>query len=109
MFRSLWVGDKEALAQALESVARGERPQQQDSHRRLGPMAEGLGVMREVLHQSGPRAERDLWRAAPPMAMVAWLASLFRPLDPKSRAMAAMATIGVVVLAVVAIGTVLVA
>jgi len=95
VYRALWAGDEEGLTQALESVARGKRPRQQESRRRLLPMAEGVGVMRAMMRRSGPRAEADIWRAAPPMAAMAWIADLYHPLQPKWRTVAAAATIGI--------------
>jgi hypothetical protein len=92
VFRSLWAGDARGLAEALDTVAHGERPKHAESRRRLVPMGRGLGMMREMTRQSGPRAERDLWRSAPPMAAMAWLADLYRPLPPGWRAAAAAAT-----------------
>lgn len=94
VFRSLWAGDAKGLRRALRTVAAGERPQPSESQRRLLPMARGLGTMRDMLQQSGPRAKRDLWRAAPPMAVLAWTAGLYRPLRPEWRTAAAVATIG---------------
>lgn len=94
VFRSLWAGDEEGLGRALDSVARGERPDPQESRRCLVPMARGLGMMREMMQRSGPRAKQDIWRAAPPMAAVAWVADLYRPLRPEWRTFAAMATVG---------------
>lgn len=93
VFRSLWAGDERGLRQALGSVARGEPPRERESTRRLVPMAMGVGMMRETTRRAGPRAERDLWRAAPPMAALARVADLYRPLPPKWRAFAGMATI----------------
>jgi hypothetical protein len=92
VFRALWAGDERALRGALEAVAQGERPPRPESRRRFVPMAKGMGQMREVLHQAGPRAERDIWRAAPPMGVTAWTASLFRPLPPHWRTVAALAS-----------------
>ena len=94
VFRALWAGDQNSLRDALESVANGERPEPSESTHRLLPMARGVGVMREMLRQSGPRAEHDLWRAAPPMAVVARVADLYRPLRPEWRTFAALATLG---------------
>lgn len=100
VFRALWAGDVRSLEEALESVVRGERPRDPESHRRLFPMAQGLGIMRETLQHSGARAERDIWQSAPPMAAVAWLAHLFRPLPPHWRTFAAATTIGIGIAAV---------
>jgi hypothetical protein len=95
VFRALWAGDERALRGALVAVAHGERPPEAESRRRLVPMAKGMGEMREILHQAGPRAERDIWRAAPPMGVTAWTASLFRPLPPQWRTVAALASFAI--------------
>lgn len=95
VFRSLWAGDERGLTQALEAVARGERPREQESTRRLVPMARGVGMMREMTRRAGPRAQQDLWQAAPPMGVMAWLADRYRPLPPVWRTAAAVATMGV--------------
>jgi len=95
VFRALWAGDERGVTQALEAVARGERPSEAVSNRRVVPMAKGVGMMREVARRAGPRAEADVWRAAPPMALLAWIADLYRPLPPQWRTAAAVATVGI--------------
>lgn len=99
-FRSLWAGDERGISEALGSVVRGETPHERESQRRLVPMTMGLGEMREALRRSGPTAERDMWRAAPPMAAMAWLADLFRPLSPLKRGFAAMGAMLLIVLVI---------
>lgn len=93
VFRSLWAGDKRGLAEALDAVARGVQPPESESTRRLVPMALGVGTMREMTRQAGPRAQQDLWQAAPPMGAMAWLADVYRPLPPAWRTAAAAATV----------------
>lgn len=100
VFRALWAGDETGLRRALEHVARGERPSVPESRRRLAPMGRGIGMMREMTLRSGPRAQADLWRAAPPIAAVAWLADQYRPLPPLMRTVAAAATIAAGIAAV---------
>lgn len=100
VYRGLWAGDDKGLEQALDAVIRGVAPSEPESRRRLAPMAMGIGKMREMTLQSGPRASRDLWRAAPPMAAMAWLADLYRPFPPKWRTVAAVATLGLAVSAI---------
>lgn len=95
VFRSLWAGDERGLTAALEAVAKGERPPEEESTRRVVPMARGVGTMREMTRRAGPRAQSDLWQAAPPMGVMAWLADQYRPLPPAWRTAAAAATIGV--------------
>lgn len=92
VFRSLWAGDKRGLTEALDAVARGARPPEEESTRRLVPMARGVGTMREMTRRAGPRAQQDLWQAAPPMGAMAWLADMYRPLPPAWRTAAAAAT-----------------
>jgi hypothetical protein len=94
VFRSLWVGDDGALRDALHAVAHGKVPRQRESQALIKPMAMGVGVLREVARQSGPRAQADLWRVAPPMALLGLIADLYRPLPPKWRGYAAIATAG---------------
>jgi peroxiredoxin len=94
IYRGLWAGDDRGLEQALAAAARGAWPEETESQRRLKPMSMGVGVMQELTSDSGPGAVRDLWRSAPPMAAMAWLASLYRPLPPQWRTAAAAATVG---------------
>lgn len=102
VYRALWAGDEKGLRPALEAVSRGERPAKAESKRRLIPMAKGIGVMQESIREAGPRAQRDLIKAAPPMAAMAWVADRFRPLPPKWRGLAAIGTLGIGVTAAVA-------
>ena len=66
-------------------------------------MLKGMGKFYEVLGASGEVARRDLLREVPPMYAVARLASLFHPLPPLVRGVAAMATVtaGLTVLGIV--------
>lgn len=100
VYRGLWAGDDKGLEQALDAVVCGVMPPERESERRLAAMAMGVGKMREMTLLSGPRAAHDLWRAAPPMAAIAWLADLYRPLPPKWRTVAAVATLGIAVSAI---------
>ena len=93
VYRSLWAGDVHGLEEALEAVARGKRPRHSESRCRLVPMARGVGTMREMTRRAGPRAQRDIMRAAPPMGVMAWVADLYSPLPPAWRTAAAAATI----------------
>jgi hypothetical protein len=100
VYRSLWAGDEAGLARALDAVSRGRRPQIQESTRRLGPMARGVGVMGETMRKAGPRAGRDMWKTAPPIAATAWVADLYQPLPPVWRTAAAAATFALAAAAV---------
>ena len=96
VFRSLCAGDEAGMAQAVEAVARGQRLRISVSRRRLGPMADGIGNMRAMTRLAGPRAERDIWRALPPVAALAWIADFFRPLPPRWRVAASLVTLGLI-------------
>lgn len=101
IYRALWAGDDGGLVQALDAAVRGTLPARQDSSSRLGPMAMGIGKMGEMTGRSGSRAKRDLWRSAPPMAAIATVADLYRPLPPKWRTAAAVGTIALAIAALV--------
>ncbi len=73
-YRSLWAADESGLRQALEAVSAGQIPEEKESTERLVPMAMGIGEMQATIRRSGPRAQKDLLKAAPPMAMMAWIA-----------------------------------
>ena len=62
-------------------------------------------MMREMTRRAGFRTERDIWRAAPPIAALAWVADLYRPLAPQWRAFAAMATVALAVASAMALLT----
>ena len=102
VYRSLWAGDEAGLRRALEAVASGKKPEQKESTKRVVPMAMGVGMMQEMIRRSGPRAQRDIVRAAPPMAALAWVADKFSPLSPKWRGLLAMGALGGVATAAVA-------
>lgn len=93
LFRALWVGDEASVRRALEAIIRGHSPPEAESQRKVIPLAQGLGEMREMLERSGERAVADVWKAAPPLAVIAWTAGLFRPLPPTGRTVAALAAL----------------
>ena len=93
LFRALCAGDEKGVTAALARVASGRAPDETESRRRFTPMAEGIGNLRRITREAGPRAEADIWRAVPPVAMIARLADLYRPLRAKWRAIASAATL----------------
>ena len=64
------------------------------SNRLFGPVMRAMGMVREVMERGGPQAVSDLWRAGFPMALAGRVASLFKPLGPDQRGIAAVLTIG---------------
>jgi hypothetical protein len=95
----LWAADYDALHLALEDAADGKALRHTQSTRLFGPVARAMGSVRETMRRGGPQAERDLWRAAFPMALTGLVASWFGPLSPGQRGIAAVLTmvIGMIV------------
>jgi thiol-disulfide isomerase/thioredoxin len=95
LFRSLWAADYGALHAALEDVVAGKTLRRTQSTRLFGPVVRAMGTVREVMRRGGPQAERDLWRAAFPMALAGLVATWFGPLAPDQRGIAAVLTIAI--------------
>jgi thiol-disulfide isomerase/thioredoxin len=95
LFRSLWAADYGALRQALEDAADGKALRRTQSTRLFGPVMRAMGKVREVMRRGGPQAERDLWRAALPMALAGLVATWFGPLSPDQRGIAAVLTLAI--------------
>ena len=103
LFRSLWASDYEALRQALDAAANGRTPETTQSVRMIGPVARAMGHVQEVMKRGGPQAVRDLWLAGFPMAMAGRVASLFSPLSPDQRGIAAVVTLAFGAVAMIAL------
>jgi thiol-disulfide isomerase/thioredoxin len=93
VFRSLWAADRDALHQAVEAAVAGRAPQRKQSETLIGPVTRAMGQVQEVMTRGGPQAVRDLWRAGFPMALAGRLATLFSPLTPDQRGIAAVLTL----------------
>jgi thiol-disulfide isomerase/thioredoxin len=93
LFRSLWAADYGALQLALEDAADGKALRRTQSTRLFGPVVRAMGMVREVMRRGGPQAERDVWRAAFPMALAGLVATGFGPLSPDKRGIAAVLTL----------------
>ncbi|MEX2229976.1 MAG: deiodinase-like protein [Dehalococcoidia bacterium] len=81
-FRSLWASDQESLRRALESVASGEQPRRRTSRAMTMPMMRALPWVDAIVLRAGRSASRDLWRAAPPMALMGKLGRWWRRSTP---------------------------
>ena len=93
LFRSLWAADRDAIRQALDAAAAGRVPIRQQSNALIGPVVRAMGKVQEVMERCGPQAVRDLWRAWFPMALAGRVATLFSPLSPDQRGIAAVLTL----------------
>jgi thiol-disulfide isomerase/thioredoxin len=93
LFRSLWAADYGALRDALDDAANGRALRKSQSNKLLGPVIRAMGAVREVMERGGPQSVRDLWIAGFPMALAGRIATLFRPLAPDQRGIAAVLTL----------------
>jgi thiol-disulfide isomerase/thioredoxin len=103
MFRSLWAADYGALREALAATADGRELQTRQSTRMIVPVARAMGHVQAVMERGGPRAVRDLWIGGLPMSLAGRVATLFRPLAPNQRGVAAVVTLALSMMAVLAI------
>jgi glutaredoxin-related protein len=103
VFRSLWASDREALRHAVESTADGKNPHKSESQALIGPVSRAMGHVQEVMERAGPQAVSDLWLAGLPMALAGRIATIFSPLSPDQRGLAAVLTMAVLMLGSLAI------
>ncbi len=100
IFRTLWAADRDALYQALDAAAAGRMPESKQSTAMIGPVARAMGQVQEVMTRGGPQAVRDLWRSGFPMALAGRVATVFTPLSPDQRGVAAVLTLALGMLVV---------
>jgi len=93
LFRSLWAADYGAMRDALDDAANGRALRKTQSNKLLGPVVRAMGMVREVMERGGPQSVRDLWIAGFPMALAGRIATLFKPLGPDQRGIAAVLTL----------------
>ncbi len=84
LFRAHWANATRALAAALEDVSAGRALRHSESHGPMRPIWPTVRYIAMVLDRAGSGAWRDMWRAVPPMAAVAWLLRALR-LSARSR------------------------
>lgn len=79
LFRSHWANEASALAVALKRVAEGRKLRRRQSSAMMGPMMRMMGDIAPVLTRAGAGAGAwsDMWRVAPPLALIAVLLSPF--------------------------------
>ena len=78
LFRAQWANDTKALAAALDAVVAGESPRRSQSGGVVRPMLRFLRDVAPVLDRAGGGAWGDMWRAAPPMAAMAFALKTLR-------------------------------
>jgi hypothetical protein len=83
-FRAHWANDTNALAAALEAVVADETPCPAESGGIVKPTLRMLANIAPALDRAGAGAWADMWRAAPPLAAVAFALKVLR-VRPKAR------------------------
>lgn len=78
LFRAHWANDTKALAQALDAVSAGRPLRRSVSRGLIRPVWPTVRYVAPRLDRAGRGAWRDMWLAAPPMAMLASLLRLLR-------------------------------
>ena len=73
LFRAQWANDTQALAAALDAVVRGQSPRPSTSGGVVRPTLRILRNVAPVLDRAGRGAWADMWLAAPPLAMIAFV------------------------------------
>jgi thiol-disulfide isomerase/thioredoxin len=99
VFRSLWAADRGAMHQALFATAGGRAPERKESSALIGPVTRAMGQVQAVMERGGPQAVRDMWIAGFPIALAGRVATLFSPLSPDQRGIAAVLTLALGALA----------
>ncbi len=66
-------------------------------------MMKVIGYVDPILETAGPRSRRDMWRAVPPMVIMARLTRLFPFLSPERRGPAVIAALTVVAIVTAAV------
>jgi hypothetical protein len=99
-YRAHWANDERGLRNALEQAARGEIPARGRSHSTVGSFMRAVGHLPGVVRFAGRKVERDVWLAAPPLAILARISRLFGRLPTDMRGVAAAGVlVGVVAIA----------
>lgn len=91
-YRAHWANDEQGLHSALSAQVQGRNPARDRSRAMVRPLLRAVGHLPGVVRFAGSQVERDVWTAAPPLAILARLSWLFRwlPRDYRGAAAAAL-------------------
>ena len=99
-YRAHWANDERGLRQALDQIVRGRVPARGRSRGMVGSFMRAVGHLPGVVGVAGRKVERDVWLAAPPLAILARISRLFGRLPTDMRGVAAaVLLVGVVAIA----------
>lgn len=88
-YRAHWANDEHGLRAALVAAVAGRAPTRDRSRAMIGPLLRAVGHLPGVVRFAGGRVERDVWRAAPPLAVLGRLSGLFGRLPVDHRGVVA--------------------
>ncbi|MFD0598766.1 hypothetical protein ACFQZ4_46080 [Catellatospora coxensis] len=90
-FRAHWANDERGLHTALADITAGRVPARRSSRAMVGPLMRAVGHLPGVVTFAGRQVERDVWRAALPLAVLSRLSRPLTRLRPDQRGPAAAA------------------
>jgi thiol-disulfide isomerase/thioredoxin len=88
-YRTHWANDEHGLRAALAACTANGQPPTAYGNRMVGPLLRAVGHLPGIVRFAGGRVERDVWIAAPPLAVLGRLSRLFGRLAPDRRGVAA--------------------
>lgn len=91
LYRAHWANDERGLRGALARAAAGRQLHRGVSRGMAWPLMRAVGHLPDVVTFAGRTVERDVWRAAAPLAVLARLSRLFGRLRKDRRGVAALA------------------
>ncbi len=69
-YRAHWANDERGLRAALTEITAGRIPARSRSRAMAGPLLRAVSHLPGVVRFAGSRVERDVWLAAPPLAVL---------------------------------------
>lgn len=101
MYRAHWANDRRSLEPALQAAADGREVTRGRSRAMVRPLMMAVGHLPAIVDDAGQDVERDVWRAAPPLALLGRLSRPFRTLPVDGRGFAALGVLGGLAIAAV--------
>ncbi|ROO50986.1 AhpC/TSA family protein [Micromonospora sp. Llam0] len=97
VYRAHWANDGRGLRSALTRASAGQPPVRDASRAMVRPLLRAVGHLPGVVAFAGRGVERDVWRAAAPLAVLGRLSRLFRRLPADRRGPAAAGLLLIIV------------
>ena len=100
LYRAHWANDHRSLEPALKAAAEGREFTKGRSRAMFRPLMMAVGHLPAIVGDAGKKVERDVWRAAAPLALLARLSRPFQTLPTDRRGFAALGVLGLLTIAV---------